>query len=235
MTSLLNQENNHDKEHTPNQRMEPLQHDQENLITMETTYGNVQGKMQGNQDATTKRTQAARHANAKVHIRTSNNKQHGKGEKANWKVKDKVNTNGKTMQQSKENGEKQPNNTNKEKTGKFVNFAPNEADYNNSPSNNFLSSQNEHEKGQVVVQGAGNEVNGQTEKITHKGHEMDPKIPPLIKVSSNFNIYRPRQQRTNQNSPKNNQNKPSFNISFTKNTNNQIPDPPPHCVPIFSY
>uniref|UniRef100_M1DNW6 Uncharacterized protein n=1 Tax=Solanum tuberosum TaxID=4113 RepID=M1DNW6_SOLTU len=88
MTSLLNQENNHDKTHTSIQRTEPLQHDQEKMITKETTDGNMKGKMQGNQEATTKGTQAAQHTNAKDQTGISNGKQHGKGEKVNWRVKD---------------------------------------------------------------------------------------------------------------------------------------------------
>ncbi|KAG5606122.1 hypothetical protein H5410_027614 [Solanum commersonii] len=182
-----------------------LQHDHANLSTKETIDGNVHGKMQGNQNVVVKQTQAAPHTNAKEQTEASKEKQYGNGVKATWKVRDKTKPNKNTMQQNKEYGRKQPNNTNKEKTGKSVNFAPNNYGHNFPPYNNLNSSQNEHEKGQSLVQ---TKVNGQSEKITPKGHDMDPKIPPPIKVSSNFDAYRPSQQRNNQNSPKHTQSKP---------------------------
>uniref|UniRef100_M1DGK2 Cylicin-2 n=1 Tax=Solanum tuberosum TaxID=4113 RepID=M1DGK2_SOLTU len=118
ITSILNQENNQDKEHTPTHRIKPLQHDHADLSTKETTDGNMQGKMQGNQNVVVKQTQAAQHTNAKEQIEASKEKQYGNGEKDTWKVRDKTNPNENTMQQNKEYGKKQPNSTNKEKTGK---------------------------------------------------------------------------------------------------------------------
>ncbi|KAK4736302.1 hypothetical protein R3W88_010563 [Solanum pinnatisectum] len=55
---------------------------------------------------------------------------------------------------------------------------------------------------------------------------MGIKVPPTIKISSNFDVYRPTQQKLTQNSPKNNHNKPSGNNFF----NAQIPDPAPPTV-----
>ncbi|KAK4733015.1 hypothetical protein R3W88_007276 [Solanum pinnatisectum] len=55
---------------------------------------------------------------------------------------------------------------------------------------------------------------------------MDTDVPPPIKISSNFDPHRPSQQRTNPNSPKQNQNIHSGNNPVTKNITLQIPDPP---------
>ncbi|WMV30203.1 hypothetical protein MTR67_023588 [Solanum verrucosum] len=123
----------------------------------------------GNQETPAKGTQATQRANDEDQTGTSNDKQHGKGEKTN------INAN--TMQQSKDHGGEQPINTNKEKAGKFVNFAHNDANHNDTPKNKLHSGQNELGKGQVVVQAAGNKANGQAGKLTHKSHDIDPKIP----------------------------------------------------------
>ncbi|KAK4709689.1 hypothetical protein R3W88_004202 [Solanum pinnatisectum] len=69
------------------------------------------------------------------------------------------------MQQSKEGG-KQTNNNSKERKGKFVNFSPKNYDHNNILSNNLHNSQNEHEKGQSVMQAGANVIDGQIEKTT---------------------------------------------------------------------
>ncbi|KAK4709696.1 hypothetical protein R3W88_004209 [Solanum pinnatisectum] len=183
--------------------------------------------MHGDQDTTPQQSQAAQHTNAEERTGVSKEKQHAKEEKATWKVKDKINSKGNTMHQSKEDEVKQPNNNKKEGAGKFVNFAPNSYALKNLLCINLHSSQNEHEKGNSIMQAGVNEVYEQTKKITHNGHNMEPKIPPPIKVSSNFDIYQPNQQRTNQNSPKQNHNKPPVNNSSIRNTNHQIPDPSP--------
>ncbi|KAK4731314.1 hypothetical protein R3W88_024302 [Solanum pinnatisectum] len=182
MAGMLNQENNHDNEPTPKQRMESVQQEQEKLITKETTDVNVQRKMQGDQDTTQQQTQAAQHTNVEERTGVSKEEQHAKREKATWKVKGKINSKGNTMHQSKEDEGKQSNNNNKKGTGKLVNFAPNSYALKNPLCNNLHSSQNEHEKGNSVMQAGVNEVYEQTEKITHKGHNMEPKIPPAIKL-----------------------------------------------------
>ncbi|KAH0778688.1 hypothetical protein KY290_005115 [Solanum tuberosum] len=141
------------------------------------------GKMQGNQEATTKGTQAAHHTNAKDQTGISNVKQHGKGQ------------------------------CNKAKRM--------EGNNQTTPTRRW--------------QAGGDEVNEQTGKITHKGHDIDPKIPPPIKVSSNFDIYRPSQQRTNQNCPKQNQNKTYVNSTFKKKKSPNPGPLSPYCIPILSY
>ncbi|KAH0669580.1 hypothetical protein KY289_024073 [Solanum tuberosum] len=198
---------------------------------MESTDGNVQGKMQENQETISKGINEAQLANEKVHSGTSKDKQLGKGEKTKWKVKDTINSNANTMQQRKANGRVQPDNTNKERAGKFVNFGPNDADHSDTSRNKLHCGQNELGKVQVVVQAAGNEVTGQAGKLSHIIHDIDPKIlPPPVKVSSNFDSYRPNQQRTNQTSPKQNQHKPFVNSTLTKNANHQIPNPSPPTI-----
>ncbi|KAK6803152.1 hypothetical protein RDI58_000936 [Solanum bulbocastanum] len=182
--------------------MKSMKHEQEHLITKEIINANGQGNIQGDQHTTLKQTQATPCTNTKESKETSYEKQHDKGEKATWKVKDKVSIKRNTMLQRKENEEKQPNDNSKKRAGKFVNLAPTNHD-NNPCCNNLHISQNEDEKGQPSMQEAANEVYGQTtEKITQWSQSMIPKIPPPIKISSNFDIYRPRKQRTNQNNPK---------------------------------
>ncbi|WMV32820.1 hypothetical protein MTR67_026205 [Solanum verrucosum] len=231
MTSECNQGHNQDEEHTPNQMMQPLQQHQEKLFTMGSTDGKVHEEMQENQEPVTTGIQEAQMANDDVHSGISKDKQHDKGEKTKWKVKNTINSNANTMQQSKDNRRVQPGNTNKEKAGKVVNFFPNAADYNNTSKNKLHSGQNELGKGQVVVQAAGNEVTGQAGKLSRISQDIDPKIlPPPVKVSSNFDSYRSNQQRTNQTSPKQNQHKPIANSTLPKNANHQIPDPSPPTI-----
>uniref|UniRef100_M1DMC1 Uncharacterized protein n=1 Tax=Solanum tuberosum TaxID=4113 RepID=M1DMC1_SOLTU len=74
ITSILNQENNQDKERIPNHRVEPLQHGHEKLSIKETTDENVLRKMQGDQNAAEKHTQEAQHTNAKVQTGASKDK-----------------------------------------------------------------------------------------------------------------------------------------------------------------
>ncbi|KAK4709698.1 hypothetical protein R3W88_004211 [Solanum pinnatisectum] len=59
---------------------------------------------------------------------------------------------------------------------------------------------------------------------------MEPKIPPPIKVSSNFDSYRPNHQRNNQDSPRKHQNKFPANNPPIRIINNQIPDPAPPSI-----
>ncbi|WMV50072.1 hypothetical protein MTR67_043457 [Solanum verrucosum] len=107
-------ENNQDREHTPNHMMEPLQHDQEQLSIKETTDVNGPRQMQGDENATTYHTQEAQHTITKAITRAPQEKQQGNGGKAIWRVKDKINPNENTMQQSKEYGGTQPTSTIKE-------------------------------------------------------------------------------------------------------------------------
>ncbi|KAG5606123.1 hypothetical protein H5410_027615 [Solanum commersonii] len=128
------------------------------------------------------------------------------------------------MQQSKDYGREQPSSTNMEKAGKFVNFAPNDADQNDTLGNKLPSGQNVLGKDQDIVQAIGNEAHRKAGKPTHKSQDIDHQIPPPpIKISSNFDSYRPNQQRTSQTSPKPNQNRPPVNSALPKNVNHQNP------------
>ncbi|KAG5613690.1 hypothetical protein H5410_013514 [Solanum commersonii] len=231
MTSVLHQDHNQGNEHTSNQIMQPLQQEQEKLFIRDFTDAKEQGKLQENQEIDTKGTQEAQLANDEAHSETSKDKQHGNGEKTKWKVKDTINSNANTMQQSNDKGRIQPGNTNKERAGKFVNFAPNVADHSDTSRNKLHIGQNELGKGRVVVtrklskRGSEDKIWGTSISMSH---DIDPKIlPPPLKVSSNFDSYRPNQPITNQTSPKQNQHKPIVNSTFIKNANQQIPDPAP--------
>ncbi|KAH0693023.1 hypothetical protein KY290_021190 [Solanum tuberosum] len=100
---------------------------------------------------------------------------------------------------------------------------------NNKPTNLLNSeNQNMHEKGSHNVQVDGNE---QLMANINKGIiTIDPRIPPPIKVSSNFDTYKSSHPKTNQFSPKKNQNRPTPNSFGNNNTNSQIPKPSPPTV-----
>ncbi|WMV30205.1 hypothetical protein MTR67_023590 [Solanum verrucosum] len=243
---LSSQENNQDKELTSNHREEPMQYDQEKLSTKETSEINVLRQMQGDENAAANHNQKAQYMNTKAITRTPQENQQITGGKAIWKVKDKINPNENAMQQSKEYGGMQPNSNIMETTGKSVNFAPNNYDHNFPPYNIIHNCPNEHEEGQILVQ---NRATKQSENNTQKDPVVDSKIPPPIKVSSNFDTYRPNHQRNNQSSPrqtssnfdvyrpvqqKTSQNnleqnlqKLPVNNSINRNNNLQIPDPDP--------
>ncbi|KAK4731483.1 hypothetical protein R3W88_024471 [Solanum pinnatisectum] len=189
-----------------------------------------QRKMQGDEGRTLQQSKAAQNIPQKAPIETSNERHYGKGEKAIWRVKDKTNFKENTKDQNKEEGEHQTNTNSKEKTGQIDNLTPNKHDPNNLIGNNSHKSQNEYEKCQSVVQAGVITIEDQSRKTTHKGIIVDSKIPPPIKVSTNFDIYRPNQQRTTQTSPKHNQNKLPGSTFPTRNVNHQIPDPAPPTV-----
>ncbi|KAK4733794.1 hypothetical protein R3W88_008055 [Solanum pinnatisectum] len=142
----------------------------------------------------------------------SEEKQQGKEEKAIWRVKDKTNITENKMHQSNEEGETQTNINNMERTGKSVNFTSNNHDHNNLIRNNPHNGQNEHGKGSSVMQADVILIDDQNGKITHKDLNVESKIPPPIKVSSNFDNYRPNQQRNTQTTQNKDPNKPRNNL-----------------------
>ncbi|WMV32827.1 hypothetical protein MTR67_026212 [Solanum verrucosum] len=227
ITGLLNQENNQDRERTPNHMMEPMQPDQEQLSIKETVDVNGPRQMQGDGNAAPHHTQEAQHTITKAITRAPQEQQQGNGGKAVSKVKDKINSNENTMQQSKEYGGTQPTSTIKEAAGKSTNFSPNNYDHHFPPYNNSHSSQNVHEKGHPFMQ---NRAKEQPANNIQKGPDIDFSIPPPIKVSSNFDIHRSIHQINNKNSPRQTQNKTPVNNPSTRNVTHQIPDPAPPTV-----
>ncbi|KAK4724017.1 hypothetical protein R3W88_026796 [Solanum pinnatisectum] len=215
-TKASNLEVNKDKEYTPNHK--GIITRPSNEIIKGTKEAKSQGKHQGDQGTTQQRFQVVQHTNAKVSTRDLTEKQQDKREKAIWKVKERTNIS-------------ETNNIySMEKTGKSVNFALENIDHKLLLYNNPLNNQNEQEKGHFSMQAAVNDICDLTEKAASKGLNMDTNVPPPIKISSNFDLYRPSQQRTNPNSPKQNQNMQSGNNSATKNITLQIPDPSPPTV-----
>ncbi|KAK4729570.1 hypothetical protein R3W88_022558 [Solanum pinnatisectum] len=161
------------------------------------------------------------HTNDKFYTGDSTEKQQDKTEKAIWKVKEKISINETAINSNKENGGNRPHTNSMEKTGKSVNFASE----NNAHNPLILNNPNEQEKGHISMQAAVKEIGDLTVKAGSKGINIDNHAPPPIKISSNFDIHRPSQQKTNPLSPKQNQNMPSGNNASTKNITLQIPDP----------
>ncbi|KAG5571577.1 hypothetical protein H5410_061343 [Solanum commersonii] len=131
-------------------------------------------------------------------------------------------------QKRQENGKNYTPKVNHNTTGKAVIYVHNQHDHN-KPANLLNSeNQNMHEKGSHNLQVDGNE---QTMENINKGNiTIDPRIPPPIKVSSNFDTYKSNHPKTNQFSPKMNQNRPTPNSFGNKNTKSQIPEPSPPTV-----
>ncbi|KAK4706663.1 hypothetical protein R3W88_033795 [Solanum pinnatisectum] len=152
---------------------------------------------------------------------TSKEEQHGKGKGAIWRVKDIINNKENTTHQNIEEENRQPETNSKENTSKYTHTSLNDYDHTNTLGNNSRNSQNECEKGISIVQAGVNEAKGQVEKTNHSTLNVDSQIPPPVKISSNFDVYRPGQQRMTQSSPKQNQNKP-LTRSFTRNITKEI-------------
>ncbi|KAH0658154.1 hypothetical protein KY289_026902 [Solanum tuberosum] len=73
--------------------------------------------------------------------------------------------------------------------------------------------------------------NGGVAQQDHKDHnQMNSKIPTPIKISSNFDVYRPVQQKIGQNNGEKTLKKTPVNNSVNKNNHQQIPDPAPPTV-----
>ncbi|KAH0642167.1 hypothetical protein KY289_033141 [Solanum tuberosum] len=131
-------------------------------------------------------------------------------------------------QKRQENGKNYTPKVNHNATGKAAINVHNQHDHN-KPANLLNSeNQNMHEKGSHNIQVDGNE---QTMENINKGNiTIDPRIPPPIKVSSNFDTYKSSHPKTNQFSPKMNQNRPTPNSFGNNNTKSQIPEPSPLTV-----
>ncbi|KAG5568564.1 hypothetical protein H5410_064425, partial [Solanum commersonii] len=95
-------------------------------------------------------------------------------------------------------------------SGKSSNLDSNSNDHINPSSTDPNSRHNESGKAPAVVVIDGKQ-DGETQCATviqyDRRNHLAPKIPPPLKVSSNFNTYRPPQQKTNQNINEQNQNK----------------------------
>ncbi|KAK6790479.1 hypothetical protein RDI58_014279 [Solanum bulbocastanum] len=117
---------------------------------------------------------------------TSKKEQLSKEKATTWKVKDANNSTKNTLQGNREEEKRQP------KTGEF----------SNTSRNNSLNSQNKCEKGTAIVQAEADEDKGQAGETHHTSVNGDSQIPPPIKVSYNFDVYRPGQQGKIQISPK---------------------------------
>ncbi|KAH0677031.1 hypothetical protein KY285_024832 [Solanum tuberosum] len=194
------------------------------------TDENVHGKTQVDQAVAAKQNQEWTMPKTKEQAKNSMANQHNNGEKVIWKVKDNNNPKNNTIQQSKEDGRNQQNISSME-AGKSVNLDqnPNTKFLPNNQNNN----QNEHEKGDSLVQASREGKVAQQEKNIHNDHnQMSFRIPPPIKISSNFDVCRPVQQKTSQNNLEQNLQKPPVNNSINRNNNLQIPDPAPPPPPL---
>ncbi|KAK6782060.1 hypothetical protein RDI58_019856 [Solanum bulbocastanum] len=226
-SNMGNQAHNHEKECTQTQKEKVVQYQHEEPITNGSTNviteAEKHGKVQGDQGI-------AQHTQKKASIEISKEKQYGKEERTFWRVKDKTNLTENITHHSKEEGETHININGKERPGQSDTTIPIKYDQNNSVANNSHKSQNEHEKGQSVVQAGDFMIEDQSRKTTQNVLNVDSKIPSPIKVSSNFDTYRPNHQRTSQTSPKHNQNRPHGNTVPLRNVSHQIPDPAPPIV-----
>ncbi|KAK6780110.1 hypothetical protein RDI58_022294 [Solanum bulbocastanum] len=163
-------------------------------------------------------------------MEASKEEQQDKGKGAIWRVKDTINNKETTTHRNIEKEKRQPETNSKENTGKYARTSLNDYDQTNTLGNNSHNSQNKCEKGISIVQADVNEAKGHVEKTSHSTLNVDNQILPHVKISSNFYVNRPGQQRMTQSSPKQNQNKPPATSSFTRNISQQIPDPSPFTV-----
>ncbi|KAG5606089.1 hypothetical protein H5410_027581 [Solanum commersonii] len=103
---MLNQGNNKDKEHTPNQMVEVMNQEEMIKSTKVITDENMQGKLQVDEPVAAKQNQERNIPKTNEQARTSMVKQHNNGEKVIWKVKDKSNPNA-TKQRGRRKSTKQ--------------------------------------------------------------------------------------------------------------------------------
>ncbi|KAK6777697.1 hypothetical protein RDI58_024415 [Solanum bulbocastanum] len=198
----MNQLNNDDNEQNPKTRRESMQQEQHeqstNEIIQETSGTMLQKRAQGNQQPT-------QHTYPKDLVGTSREEQQVKSNGATWRVKETINNKENTTHRNIEKEKSQPENNSKENTGKYTHTSPNAHDHTNTLGNNSHNShisQNECEKGISIVQAGVNEAKGQVEKTSHSTLNVVSQIPPPVKISSNFEVYRPGQQRMIQNRTK---------------------------------
>ncbi|KAG5580338.1 hypothetical protein H5410_050965 [Solanum commersonii] len=134
--NMLNQGNNHDMNCTSIQRKETMQQENKECNPKETTAGNGQGNIQGNQQAMSKQSNAV--SKDKRHTSTIMEKQKDTGE-ANWKLNPKAIPEKDARQQSDEERGNQQNNRSME-AGKSINLV-----------HNSNGNQNEHEKDDLLL------------------------------------------------------------------------------------
>ncbi|KAK6793707.1 hypothetical protein RDI58_007160 [Solanum bulbocastanum] len=135
------------------------------------------------------------HVYPKELMRTSKEVQWAKEKGAIWRVKDTINNKENTTHRNIKEERRQPETNSKEKTGKYTHTSQNDYNHTNTLGNNSHSSQNECRKGISIVHAGTNEAKGQVEKTSHTTLNVDSQIPPPIEISSNFDVYRPGQQR----------------------------------------
>ncbi|KAH0687778.1 hypothetical protein KY284_018331 [Solanum tuberosum] len=219
---ISNQGNNQDMNCIPIQMMETMQPENVESNPKENTNGNGHGGKQGIQQAVAKQWHEANNLKHLGHTATTMEKQRGT-EEANWKLKEKANSENDTIQHSKGNNQSLT-------SGKSLNLDPKSNIHINLSSTDPSDSHNGNGKTHVGVIDGKNDVETQNAKtIQYERNQIIPKIPPPLKVSSNFDAYRPAPQRTNQNSNDQAQNKLPATSPFNR-SNNQIPDPAPPTV-----
>ncbi|KAH0760297.1 hypothetical protein KY290_016370 [Solanum tuberosum] len=219
---ILNQGNNQDMNCIPIQRIETMQPVNVESNPKENTNEIDHGGKHGIQQAMAKQWHEANKSKYLGHITTAMEKQRGT-EEANWKLKEKANSENDTIQHSKGNNHSTT-------SGKSPKLDPNSNNHINLSPNDPSISHNGNGKAHVGVIDGKNDVETQnTKTIQYDSHQIIPNIPPPLKVSSNFDAYRPAQQRTNQNSNDLTQNNLPATSPFNRN-NNQIPDPAPPTV-----
>uniref|UniRef100_M1DJ99 CG15040 n=1 Tax=Solanum tuberosum TaxID=4113 RepID=M1DJ99_SOLTU len=215
---ISNQGNNQDMNCIPIQMMETMQPENVESNPKENTNGNGHGGKQGIQQAVAKQWHEANNLKHLGHTATTMEKQRGT-EEANWKLKEKANSENDTIQHSKGNNQSLT-------SGKSLNLDPKSNIHINLSSTDPSDSHNGNGKTHVGVIDGKNDVETQNAKtIQYERNQIIPKIPPPLKVSSNFDAYRPAPQRTNQNSNDQAQNKlpatSPFNRTATDNKEEQ--------------
>ncbi|WMV50116.1 hypothetical protein MTR67_043501 [Solanum verrucosum] len=214
--SKMNQGNNQNTMHTPNQMFEDMNQEQMKRNAKAITDENVKKNLQVERSAATKQNQIKKMPKSNEQLGTFMDKQHNNGEKFIWQAKDKISSKDNTTQHCEEEERNQQTNSSKE-AGKSVNLD------HNTNSNQIVI-----ENDGLLMQTNGN---GGVDQQGHKdNNQMNSKIPPPIKISSNFDVYRPVQQKITQNNVEQTLKKTPVSNSVNKNNHQQIPDPAPSTV-----
>ncbi|KAK6784222.1 hypothetical protein RDI58_017676 [Solanum bulbocastanum] len=202
----MNQTNNNHKEQHSKAKGKSVQWEQQeqdtNMIPKETSGTMLQQRVQADDVTTSQQHHPTRNVHPKE-LMGKLKKEHLAKEKATtWRVKDMNSSKRDTTQGNREKEKGQT------ETGKFTNTS-----CNHSPN-----SQDDREKGIATMQAETNKAKGQAGEISHTPVNVESQIPLPIKISSNFDVYRPGQQNRTQISPKQNQiNAPAIS-PFTRNT-----------------
>ncbi|KAG5604804.1 hypothetical protein H5410_026296 [Solanum commersonii] len=200
------EEQNREEELESLKMVEVMYQEQMTRSTKAITDYNVQRNLQVDQSAATKQNQVKNSPKNNEQAGTSMDKQHRNREKSIWQVMDKTNSKDNTTHNARK----------EEKINKTT---------------AAWSNQNENENGELLVQAT--REGGATQhgkNIRNHHNQMNSKIPPPIKISSNFDVYRPVQQKTNQNNLEQTLKKTPVNNFVNENNNHQIPDPAPPTV-----